>query len=54
MDLRQMEQIQPEQKYTASFSHSMLLAGINKSNFAWRNRGNFPGSTTDHIQTSNI
>jgi len=29
-------------------------AGINKSNFVWRNRGYFPGSTTAHIQTSNI
>lgn len=30
------------------------IAGKNKSNFAWRNRGYFPGSTTAHIQTSSI
>jgi len=29
-------------------------AGLNKSNFAWRNRGYFPGSTTAHIQISSI
>jgi len=29
-------------------------AGIKKSNFAWRKRGSFPGSTTAHIKTSSI
>jgi len=29
-------------------------AGINKSNFAWRNRGYFPGCTAAHILISSI